>query len=606
MGNISEVVKKSANNYQKDPTKMLDVIRDVQAELGQVAEEAIAEIAKEMNVSAVDVEGVVTFYHFFSKTPVGKYAVYLNNSAVAVMMGCAEVAKAFEKEAGCKFGEVTSDGKIGLHYTADIGMNDQEPAAIINDVIFTSLTSDKVKAIVADMKAGKNIQDTVKEFGDGKNQDALIKSMVKNNIQKKGAVLLAPFESGTALKKAVAMTPEAVIEEVKISNLRGRGGAGFPTGMKWDYTRQSAGDKKYIVCNGDEGEPGTFKDRVLFTERAEMLFEGMAIGGYAIGADEGLLYLRGEYMYLKKYLENVLETMRKNGVLGKNAAGKSGFNFDIKIQMGAGAYICGEESALIESAEGKRGEPRNRPPFPAQKGFMGKPTSVNNVESFCSAARIILEGGAWFAKMGTAQSKGTKLLSVSGDCKKPGIYEVEFGTTVQTLLEECDGRTAKAVQVGGPSGVCIDKAKFSNRICFDDLATGGSIIVIGPDRDILEVVHNFMEFFEEESCGWCTPCRVGNQLLLHKLEKVMHGHGTESDLQEMEKWCVTVKSMSRCGLGQTSPNPIQSTLRNFRGLYEAKIQKGKEFVTEFDMAAAVKESCAAAGRKPNLEGHEGH
>ena len=606
MGNISEVVKKSASNYQKDPTKMLDVIRDVQAELGQVSQEAIAEIAKEMNVSSIDVEGVVTFYHFFSKSPVGKYAVYLNNSAVAVMMGCYDIAKAFEKEVGCKFGEVSSDGKIGLHYTADIGMNDQEPAAIINDVIFTSLTADKVKAIVSDMKAGKNIQDTVKELGDGNNQDALIKAMVKNNIQKKGAVLLAPFESGTALKKAVSMTPEAVIEEIKISNLRGRGGAGFPTGMKWDYTRQSAGDKKYIVCNGDEGEPGTFKDRVLFTERAEMLFEGMAIGGYAIGADEGLLYLRGEYMYLRKYLENVLEKMRKAGIIGKNASGKSGFNFDIKIQMGAGAYVCGEESALIESAEGKRGEPRNRPPFPAQKGFMGKPTSVNNVESFCSASRIMLEGGAWFAKMGTAQSKGTKLLSVSGDCKKPGIYEVEFGTTIQTLLEECDGRTAKAVQIGGPSGACIDKSKYGNRICFDDLATGGSVIIIGPDRDILEVVHNFMEFFEEESCGWCTPCRVGNQLLLHKLEKVMHGHGTESDLQEMEKWCVTVKNMSRCGLGQTSPNPIQSTLKNFRGLYEAKIQKGKDFVTEFDMAAAVKESCAAAGRKPNLEGHEGH
>jgi len=603
MGNISEVVKKSASNYQKDPTRMLDVIRDVQAELGQVTNDAVAEIAKEMNVSSIDVEGVVTFYHFFSKSPVGKYAVYLNNSAVAVMKGCYDIAKVFEKEAGCKFGEVSSDGKIGLHYTSDIGMNDQEPSAIINDVIFTSLTADKVKTIVADMKSGKNIQDTVKEFGDGNNQNALIKSMVKNNIQKKGAVLLAPFESGTALKKAVSMSPESIIEEIKISNLRGRGGAGFPTGMKWDYTRQSAGDKKYIVCNGDEGEPGTFKDRILFTERAEMLFEGMAIAGYAIGADEGLLYLRGEYMYLKKYLETVLDTMRKNGILGKNAAGKSGFNFDIKIQMGAGAYVCGEESALIESAEGKRGEPRNRPPFPAQKGFKGKPTSVNNVESFCSAARIILEGGAWFAKMGTAQSKGTKLLSVSGDCKKPGIYEIEFGTTVQTLLEECDGRAAKAVQVGGPSGVCIDKSKFGNRICYDDLATGGSIIVIGPERDLLEVVHNFMEFFEEESCGWCTPCRVGNQLLLHKLEKVMHGKGTESDLQEMEKWCVTVKSMSRCGLGQTSPNPIQSTLKNFRELYEAKIQKGKEFVTEFDMAAAVKESCAAAGRKPNLEGH---
>ncbi|HON16974.1 MAG TPA: NAD(P)H-dependent oxidoreductase subunit E [Spirochaetota bacterium] len=603
MGNISEVVKKVANNYQKDPTKMLDVIRDTQAELGQVSDEAIKAIAKEMNVSTVDVEGVVTFYHFFSKKPVGKYAVYLNNSAVSVMKGCYQIAKVFEQEVGCKFGEVSADGKIGLHYTSDIGMNDQEPAAIINGVIFTSLTSDKVKAIVADMKAGKAVKDMVKEYGDGKNQAELIKAMVKNNIQKKGPVLFAPFTPGSALKKALSMTPEQVIEEVKISNLRGRGGAGFPTGMKWDFTRQAKGDKKYIVCNGDEGEPGTFKDRVIFTEIPEMMFEGMAIAGYAIGADEGLLYLRGEYMYLKNYLEDVLSKMRQQGILGKNAGGKAGFNFDIKIQMGAGAYVCGEESALIESAEGKRGEPRNRPPFPAQRGFMGKPTSVNNVESFCCAARIILEGGEWFAKMGTAQSKGTKLLSVSGDCKKPGIYEVEFGTTIQTLLEECDGRGAKAVQVGGPSGVCVDKSKFGQRICYDDLATGGSIIVIGPDRDLFEVVHNFMEFFEEESCGWCTPCRVGNQILLHKLEKVMSGHGTETDLKEMEQWCVTVKNMSRCGLGQTSPNPIYTTLKNFREMYEAKIQKGKDYATEFDLAAAVKDSCAVVGRKPNLGEH---
>ncbi len=602
MGNISEAVKKAASKYQKSPTKMLDVIRDTRAEVGIISDEAIAEIAKEMNVSAVDVEGVATFYHFLSKNPTGKYTVYLNNSAVAVMMGCKDVAKAFEKEAGCQFGQVSSDGKVGLYWTSDIGLNDQEPAAIINDVMFTKLTADKAKAIVADMKAGKSIQDIAKGTGDGKNQDALVKSMVNNNIQKKGAVLFAPFKSGEALKKAVAKTPAEVIAEMKTSGLRGRGGAGFSTGMKWDFTNQSKGDKKYIVCNGDEGEPGTFKDRVIFTEIPEMMFEGMAIGGYAIGADEGLLYLRGEYMYLKNYLENVLDTMRKNGVLGKNAGGKSGFNFDIKIQMGAGAYVCGEESALIESAEGKRGEPRNRPPFPAQRGFMGKPTSVNNVETFCCASRIMLEGGAWFAKIGTEKSKGTKLLSVSGDCKKPGIYEAEFGMTIDQLLAECDGKGAQAVQVGGPSGVCIDKSKFGQKICFDDLATGGSIIVIGAERNIFDIVHNFMEFFVEESCGWCTPCRAGNQILLHKFEKIVHGHGNAADLKELEDWCVTVKSMSRCGLGQTSPNPIQSTIKNFRGLYEAKLQKS-DFVSEFDMAAAVKDSCAVVGRKANVEGH---
>ena len=603
MANLVDVVKQTANKYSGDTGKLLDIIRDVQEKLGCVSDEAISEIAKALNVSRIDVDGVVTFYHFFSKEPVGKYAVYLNNSAVATMKGRAAIAKEFEKEVGAKFGKTTADGQIGLFDTSCIGMNDQEPAAIINGVVFTNLQVGDVSGIVSDLKSGKTVQEMVKNYGDGQNQSDLVKAMVKNNLQKKGQVLFADFENGSAVKKAASVSPEDVIEEVKISNLRGRGGAGFPTGMKWGFTRQSSGDKKYVVCNADEGEPGTFKDRVILTEIPKMLFEGMAVAGYAIGADEGVLYLRAEYAYLKKYLENVIEEMKKDGILGKDIAGKSGFNFDISIQLGAGAYICGEESALIESAEGKRGMPRNRPPFPAQVGYKGKPTSVNNVESFCAAAKIIVEGGEWYAKMGTAQSKGTKLLSVSGDCKKPGIYEVEFGMTVQTLLEEVEGRNAIAVQVGGPSGTCIAKSDFGRRICFDDLATGGSIIIIDSEEKLMKVVHNFMDFFVEESCGWCVPCRAGNVILKNKFEKIMNGAGTETDLKELEEWCTIVKSTSRCGLGQTSPNPIATTIQNFRGLYEAKLQKGADYATEFDLSAAVQESCVAAGRKPNLGEH---
>lgn len=600
--NLVTIVTASVAKYHKNKALLLDIIRDVQAELGCVSDEAIAQIAKSLGISRVDVEGVVTFYHFFSKNPVGKYSVYLNNSVTAQMNGRASVAKAFSDAAGCAFGKTTGDGVIGLFDTSCIGMNDQEPAAIINGVVFTKLTADRAKTIVADMKAGRAVQDMVQEYGDGANQSALIKAMVSNNIQRRGPVLFAPFEAGSAIKAAVEKKPEDVIEEIKISNLRGRGGAGFPTGMKWDFCRKAEGKKHYVVCNADEGEPGTFKDRVILTEIPQMLFEGMAVGGYAVGAEEGILYLRAEYMYLKKYLEDVLEKMRKDKVLGKNIAGKKGFNFDIRIQMGAGAYVCGEESALIESAEGKRGEPRNRPPFPVQSGYLGYPTTVNNVETFCAASRIMCEGGTWFKAMGTAQSAGTKLLSVSGDCKKPGIYEVEFGTTVQTLLEMVEGRTAKAIQIGGPSGNCVGKNDFGKRICYDDLATGGSMIVIGPDRDVLEIVKNFMEFFVEESCGWCVPCRAGNQILLNKLEKIMEGHGAESDLADLESWCKIVKSMSRCGLGQTSPNPIATTLKNFRDVYEAKIRKGVDFVPQFNLASAVEESCKAAGRKPNLHG----
>jgi len=603
MGNLGTVVSQVVEKYNKDKARLIDIVTDVQNELGYVSDEAVVQLAKALDVSKVDVDGVVTFYHFFSKTPVGKYSVYLNNSAVANMKGRASVAKAFEDAAGCSFGRTTEDGLIGLFDTSCIGMNDQEPAAIINGVIFTDLTPDKAKELVAEMKAGKEVSKLVKNYGDGNNQSDLIKSMVNNNIQKKGSVLFAPFESGSAIKKAVEKTPEDVIEEVKLSNLRGRGGAGFPAGMKWDFTRQAEAARRYVVCNADEGEPGTFKDRVIMTEMPEMLFEGMAIAGYAIGAEEGILYLRAEYLYLKKYLEKVLEDLTSKNILGKNAGGKNGFNFDIRIQLGAGAYICGEESALIESAEGKRGEPRNRPPFPAQKGYLGFPTSVNNVETFCCASRIMVEGGEWFKKMGTAQSSGTKLLSVSGDCKKPGVYEVEFGTTIQTLLEMVDGRTAQAVQVGGPSGTCVGKKDYGKRICYDDLGTGGSVIVVGPDRDLFEVVHNFMEFFVEESCGWCVPCRAGNQLLLDKLEKVMAGKATDQDLKELEEWSKIIKATSRCGLGQTSPNPIATTLKNFPEMYEAKVQKGVDYVSEFDLNAAVKESCKAAGRIPNIKEH---
>lgn len=603
MANLTEVVKQTVNKYSADASMLLDIIRDVQDDQGYVSDQAISEIAKELNLSLVDVEGVVTFYHFFSKDPLGKYAVYLNNSAVANMKGRASVATAFEREVGAPFGKMSSDGLIGLYDTSCIGMNDQEPAAIINGKVFTNIDEDRVKQLVSGMKAGKDVDQMVSDYGDGQNQSELIRAMVNNNIMKKGAVLFAPFKTGSAIQKAVQMTPDEVVEEIKKSNLRGRGGAGFPTGIKWDSTRKAPGDKKYIVCNADEGEPGTFKDRVVLTEIPRMLFEGMAVAGYAIGSEQGILYLRAEYAYLKDYLESIINELRDRKILGNDIGGKSGFSFDIKIKLGAGAYVCGEESALIESAEGKRGQPRNRPPFPAQCGFKNMPTSINNVESFCSAARIIVEGSSWFNSMGTAQSKGTKLLSVSGDCTRPGIYEIEFGMTVKTLLEEVGGRNAFAVQVGGPSGTCVSKSDFSKRICYDELATGGSIIVIGPDTDLLQVVHNFMDFFVDESCGWCVPCRAGNVIVRNKLEKIMHGNGTEKDLNELEQWCLIVKNMSRCGLGAASTNPILTTLGSFRSLYEEKLQKNTDYVSEFDLAAAVKDSCIAAGRKPNLEGH---
>jgi [NiFe] hydrogenase diaphorase moiety large subunit len=513
-----------------------------------------------------------------------------------------EVAKAFEAEAGTQFGSVTDDGLIGLYTTADIGMNDQEPAALINGVPFTNLTISKVKEIVAGCKAGKDVNEMIGTLGDGMNADDRIKSMVTNNCHKNtGDVLFLEHTAGSALKRAITITREAVIDNVKKSNLRGRGGAGFPAGLKWEFCTKSNGDVNYLVCNADEGEPGTFKERVILTEMPEQLFEGMAIAGYAIDAKEGILYLRAEYEYLKEYLEDVLQNMRDDNYLGRKILGVDGFNFDIRIQMGAGAYVCGEESALIESMEGKRGEPRNRPPFPVQEGYLGKPTVVNNVETLSTVVKIMLHGADWFKAIGTRESAGTKLLSISGDCKTPGVYEVEYGMTINEMLELVGASSVQAVVVGGPSGTIINESMLNHTISFEELPTGGAMVIIGKDRNLLkEVVVEYMDFFIDESCSSCAPCRSLTVILKNKVEKLLNGFGTKNDIDELYSWGKYMKQANRCGLGQTAANPIMTTIENFRPLYEALVKTDADYVSEFNMDAAVEESCKYVDRVPNV------
>ena len=594
--NLDSILK----TYKKDPNRLMDILIDTQSAFGYISNEAVNTISKQLKMSTVDVEQTLSFYHFFSAKPVGKYAIYLNDSVVANMMGRKEIAKAFEAEAGCKFGDVTKDGTIGLYNTACIGMNDQEPAAIINGFVFTKLTPTKVKDLVTAFKAGKNVVDLITVFGDGSNNSANLKAMVNNNIQKKGPVIFSEYVDGTALKKIITMTPADVINEVKSSNIRGRGGAGFPTGMKWEFCSRAQGEH-YLLCNADEGEPGTFKDRVLLTEKPRLLFEGMTIAGYAIGAKQGILYLRNEYLYLKQRLEKVLEDLRIGNFLGENIIGKQGFNFDIRIQFGAGAYVCGEESALIESCEGKRGEPRNRPPFPVQKGYLNQPTVINNVETLCSVVKIIEKSSSWYKSLGTMNSSGTKLLSISGDCKNPGIYEIEWGITIQQMLEMASAENTMAVQVAGPSGRCIGPNEFNKKIAYEELATGGAMIIIGQNRDLLkEVVLNFTDFFIDESCGSCVPCRALMPVLKEKLEKIIQGNGRKGDISDLERLGKMMRTLNRCGLGQTAANPILTTIENFKEKYEALIKEEDEKYYAFDLAASIQESCLAVGRKPNL------
>jgi [NiFe] hydrogenase diaphorase moiety large subunit len=594
--------QKIIEKYHHDKTRLMDILIAIQAEFGYISPEIISHIASDLDMSEIDVEQTISFYHFFSMKPTGKFSIYLNNSAVSNMMGRAEVAASFEKETGIKFGEVTPDGLIGLIETSCIGMNDQEPAAIINNHIFTRLTSFRVKEIIRDIKEGKKVEDMYSaSYGDGSNRDDLIRSVVSNNIRKIGPVLDPNYKIGLAIKKIIEMTPEQVISEIKHSNIRGRGGAGFPTGMKWEFCRNAPGEKKYIFCNADEGEPGTFKDRVILTELPRLLFEGMVIAGYAVGAAEGILYLRYEYKYLESYLEQILEGARAKKYLGKNILDKDKFDFDIRIQFGAGAYVCGEESALIESAEGKRGEPRDRPPFPVEKGYLEMPTVVNNVETLCAAVKVILNGGDWYRSFGTSESTGTKLLSISGDCRYPGVYEVEWGFSVNDILEMVGkSENVQAVQVGGPSGSLISPDEFERILGYEDLATGGSLIIIGEQRDLLnDIVMNFTDFFIEESCGSCSTCRILPTVMRNKLQKILDARGVSKDINDMIEWGRILKA-SRCGLGQTAANPILTSIKNFRHLYESKVQKNKDFDSGFDLMNAVKEACEATGRVANI------
>ena len=598
-GTLKEAVHEICQSCGNDRSRMMDIVEAVQAKFGCVSSEAMDLIAKEVSTHRVEVESVVSFYAFLSDQPKGKVVIRLCDDIIDELKGSEAVAEAFNQELGIDFGQTTPDGKITLEKTPCIGMCDQAPAALVNNEIITYLSSDLAREIVRKLKENPDPKKLVGRLGDGNNANDLVKSMVHNNIRLAGEVVFADMAPGAGLKSALALSPQEVIRDIKTARLRGRGGAGFPTGMKWDFTRQASGDKKYVLCNADEGEPGTFKDRVILTEKADMMFEGMTIAGYAIGSDTGIVYLRGEYAYLRALLEDVLAKRRDGGLLGKDVMGKKGFDFDIRIQMGAGAYICGEETALISSCEGLRGDPKTRPPFPAQKGYLGCPTVVNNVETFCKVSRILENGPGWFAKLGSEGSSGTKLLSISGDCAKPGVYEVPFGIKVSEMLKLCGAEDTSAVQVGGPSGQMVGPDQFDESICYDELATGGSVMVFNSKRDVLEIAKKFMEFFVEESCGYCTPCRVGNVLLLEKLDDIINGKGEPGDLDYLETLGATVKAASRCGLGQTSPNPILTTITNFRSDYEAKIQAPAEegFQPTFDISAALNDAETIAGRQ---------
>jgi [NiFe] hydrogenase diaphorase moiety large subunit len=575
-----EAILSICARFGNDHNRMLDILLAVQDEQRWISPAAMEAIADAVGLTRIAVEGVASFYSFLSLAPKGRVSIRLCDDIVDRFSGLDAVIAAFEAELGIRMGETSADGAFSLDVTPCIGMCDQAPAAMINDLVATKLTAERATAIARALKQGMSTAEALLPDHQALSPHQRVRTLVDNNIRQPGEVLLGPVPEDAGLRAAVAMAPSAIIDAVEASGLRGCGGAGFTTGRKWRFAATAASDRRFVICNADEGEPGTFKDRVLLTERADLVFEGMTIAARAIGAREGIFYLRGEYIYLRDYLEDVLAARRARGVLGAE--------FDIRIQMGAGAYICGEEGALISSCEGLPGEPKTRPPFPVTRGYLGCPTVVNNVETFAHVARILDRGAVWFHAIGTEKSHGTKLFSVSGDCARPGVYELPYGSTLRQLLALAGGEDAAAVQVGGPSGTMVGRDSYDRRLTFDDLATGGAVIVFSARRNILEIVDYYMSFFVHESCGYCTPCRVGNVFLKKAIEKFRKGQANDDDIAYLKDLSATIIETSRCGLGMTSPNPVLTSLQNFPLVYSALTKPTQGGIkATFDIQSAI-------------------
>ncbi len=572
-----------------DPHALVQVLRETQALTHWLSRPLLAHIARALHLTLAHVEGVATFYRFFHTRPVGYTRVLFSDNITDRMLGSHALMDRLCQRLGIQPGEVDAQGRFSVDKASCTGLCDQGPALLVNHhQVVTRLDAARIDKLADLLLAEVPVTDWPADW-----------FKVENRVYRAGPLLSGIPSDAPALPAVLARTPQALIDELARAGLRGRGGAGFPVARKWQACRQTPGPLRCVVCNADEGEPGTFKDRALLTDHADAVFDGMTIAARAVGAQQGWLYLRGEYTYLLPQLQAVLARRRADGLLGRSVAGQTGFDFDIGIHLGAGAYVCGEESALIESLEGKRGTPRIRPPFPAESGYLGRPTVLNNVETFCAVAHIARRGADWWAGIGTASSTGTRVHSVSGDCERPGLYEYPLGTPISRILADCGAHGTQAVQVGGPSGTCVPASDFDRCISYDDVHSAGAFMVFDSTRDLFEVARHFARFFAHESCGLCTPCRVGTELVVRRLDKLAHergaGRGSAFDLERLRELDGLLHSGTHCGLGASACNPLRDTLAHFGQAYALRTGTA-EFEPEFDLDAELSVARRATGR----------
>jgi [NiFe] hydrogenase diaphorase moiety large subunit len=581
---VAELIAESLDRRGCDPTRLLQHLIAVQHRFSHVPDAAVDALVTAIGVTRTQIRAAIDFYAFLHERPRGDFDILFSDNITDRMLGNRRLMGLLCERLGTEPGQMRADGRVTVDLTSCTGMCDQAPAILVNGMAVTRLDPLRVDRIGDLVETGTPLERWPRGF-----------FQVDDNIHRPGPLLCDSSTDGAGLRRLLEKGADAALEEVERSGLRGRGGAGFSTALKWRLCREVKGAERFVVCNADEGEPGTFKDRVLLRSYLDLVLEGMTICAGIVKARRGFLYLRGEYRYLVEHLETVLARRRTEGRLGKDIMEEAGFDFDIEIHLGAGAYVCGEESALIESLEGKRGTTRKRPPFPVAQGYLGHPTAVNNVETFAAAARIVERGSHWLRAEGTDESAGSKILSLCGDVARPGIYEYPFGTPITQVLKDCGAGNPQAVQVSGPSGETLSPAEYGRVIAFEDLAAAGSVMVFDHSRDILDMVRNFAGFFQHESCGFCTPCRVGGALLRDLVEKVASGRASEYDLNEMRHLGSVMKQASQCGLGYTAPNHVLDTLDKFPDAYARRLRDAS-YAPSFELDAALSEARAITGR----------
>jgi len=524
-----------------------------------------------------------------------EHIIHVCGSTGCVSSDSQAVLAAFEKEV--KF--LGLEEKVLIKQVGCMGLCAAGPVVSIkpDNLLYKTVKVEDVPRILRALLKGEAVEelriDTSQPFFTRQHKVTLENSGVINPEKIEDYILHDGYKA--LLKVITAMSPQGVIDEIKKSGLRGRGGGGFPTGTKWQIVHDAAGELKYVICNADEGDPGAFMDRSIIESDPHAVLEGMAIAAYAVGASRGYVYVRAEYPLAVKRLRTAIRQAERAGFLGENIH-NSGFSFTVEIRLGAGAFVCGEETALISSIEGERGMPRPRPPYPAISGLDGKPTLINNVETFANVPAIIRKGGEWFASIGTEKSKGTKVFALTGKIANTGLVEVPMGITLREIIFDIgggvpNGHRFKAVQTGGPSGGCIPEELLDTPVDYENLTRLGSImgsggmIVIDDTSDIVSVARYFMEFSMDESCGKCVPCRIGTVKIYHILNKFLEGTATEADLEQLENLCEMMQTTSLCGLGKSAPNPVLSSLKYFRHEYLSKIRRGESQAEEVSAAA---------------------